>query len=202
MNIKISDTNDFTVKPIVPWDGGNFWWWTTAGCRYNTIPLAYPYGNYYSSNDTRTCSGPQGYVYTGAGGQVITTTQMPLYTAAYDNRTITNSFGSVLATNTRGGSASIDYNWTTQPYLGDSPVANGNGKNSGLGRMEGWVLANPANGDPLKEMPATWNNVAPSSTNLNCLAPWRLAKDTDPVPMLIQVYYQINWLYTTAAPVN
>ena len=202
MNIKISDTNDFTVKPIVQWGGGNFWWWATAGCSYTSSPLNYPYGKYYSTNDTRTCSGPQGYVYTGAGGQVITTTQMPLYDAFYNNQTITNSFGSKLATNTRGGNSSTDYNWTTQPYLGNSPSNQGSGRNSGLGRMEGWVLANPLFGNPLANMPASWNDQRPNSVNLNCLAPWRLAKPTDPVPMLIQVYYQLNWLYSTASPVN
>jgi hypothetical protein len=68
--------------------------------------------------------------------------------------------------------------------------------------MEGWVLANPAQGDPLKDMPSTWNNRYANSTNGFCVAPWRLAERTDPVPMLIQAYYQVNWLYSTAAIVN
>ena len=202
LNIKISRDGDLTPKPIATWEEGNFWWWSTAGCMYNTNPLGYPFNNYYSTNDTRTCSGPPGYTYTGAGGQMVTSTQMPLYDADYDYKTVTNSFGSKLATNTRGGNANVDYNWTTVPWLGSSGICTNNGKNSGVGRMEGWVLANPNFGDPLKNMPATWNNQAPSSANLNCLAPWRLAKDTDPTPLLIQTYYQINWIFSTSSIIN
>ena len=202
LNVKISQDNDFTPKPIATWEEGNFWWWSTAGCMYATYQQGYPFNNYYSTNDTATCSGPPGYTYTGAGGQMVTSTQMPLYDELYQYKTVTNSFGSKLATNTRGGNANIDYNWATTPWIGTSPTCTDGGRNVGVGRMEGWVLANPNFGDPLTGMPETWNNQAPSSVNLNCLAPWRLAKDTDRTPILIQTYYQINWIFSTQYIIN
>jgi len=200
-SIIIGHTNDFPVEPLLPWEGGNFWYWQAAGCRYGPIPLSYPYGPYYSTNDTRTCSGPPGYTFCGLGGQDVTSTQLPAYTAEFNYTTITNSYGSKLASNTRGGNANLDHGYWPCPYYGTGSSTQGSGRNSAIGRFESWIMANPYNGDPLKDMPATWTNQVASSVNNNCLAPWRLAKPTDPVPMLIQVYYQLNYLYTSAAPV-
>ena len=198
MDIRISNTSDFTPRPIVPWDGGNFWWWTAGGCQYWNNPFIYPFfQKYYSTNDTRTCSGPPAYNFAGFGGQDITTTQLPTYLGPINYETATNSYGSRLASNTFGGTAALDHGYFPCPYYGPSTKTPGAGQNSAIGRFEGWILANPANGDPLKNMPSTWTNQRPSSINFNCLAPWRLAKNTDPVPMLIQVYFQINWIYTT-----
>jgi hypothetical protein len=197
-DIKISNTSDFTPRPIVPWDGGNFWWWTAGGASYFNNPFIFPFfQKYYSTNDTRTCSGPRAYNFAGLGGQDITTTQLPTYLVPTNYETAVNSYGSRLASNTFGGTAAQDHAYNPCPYYGPDPQATGAGLNSAIGRFEGWILANPANGDPLKNMPSTWTNQRPSSANLNCLAPWRLAKDTDPVPMLIQVYFQLNWIYTT-----
>ncbi len=193
-DIVISNNFDYTPRPIVPWDGGNFWWWTAGGASYWGNPFIYPFfQKYYSTNDTRTCSGPQAYNFAGLGGQDITTTRLPTYLAPINYETAVNSYGSRLASNTFGGTAALDHGYFPCPYYGP-----GAGANSAIGRFEGWILANPANGDPLKNMPSTWTNQRPSSINHNCLAPWRLAKDTDPVPMLIQVYFQINWIYSTS----
>jgi hypothetical protein len=197
-DIVISDTLDFTPRPMVPWEGGNFWWWTAGGCQYWNNPFTYPFfQKYYSTNDTRTCSGPPAYNFAGLGGQDLSTTQLPTYLGPINYETATNSYGSKLASNTFGGTAAQDHAYNPCPYYGTSTKASGAGSNSAIGRFEGWILANPANGDPLKNMPSTWTNQRPSSVNFNCLAPWRLAKNTDPVPMLVQVYFQLNWIFST-----
>lgn len=202
VNIKISDTNDFTVKPIVQWEGGNFWWWSTAGAQCSKDPLSpYPWDGYYSTNDTRTCRGPMEYLFPGYGGMEVTTTQLPTYQTNLGFNVLRNGYGSLVAANyTQNAGTNLVSSYLPCFIFGNYTGNKYTSRNASVGRMEGWILANPQNGDPLKKMPATWTHQLASSTNNFCLAPWRLAKNTDPVPMLIQVYYQLNWIYSTNVP--
>jgi hypothetical protein len=203
VNIVIgNDPDDMSVKPMVEWEGGNFWWWGADGLQGSTNPLPpYPYAGYYSNKDTRTCRGPQYYIWGGAGGLTIDTTQLPLYPNAQAWNDTTNKYGSFLASNyVQNIGTNFQRNWQSCLIFGKSSGNKLTDRNSSVGRMERWILANPQNGDPLKDKPATWTNQVASSSNNFCLAPWRLAKSTDPVPMLIQAYIQLNWIYTTNAP--
>lgn len=198
-----TDPADMSSKPIVEWDGGNFWWWGACGLKGSKNPLPpYPWENYYSTSDTRTCRGPDYYLWGGAGGQVLDSTQLPTYTNFIPWESETNIFGSKLASNYVFNSPSVGlYKGQQACYIfGNSPDNKLTRSNSSVGRLERWILANPEKGDPLRDMPSSWTDRISASGNNFCLAPWRLAKDTDPVPMLIQVYFQLNWIYTTNAP--
>lgn len=193
---KISDTTDFSEKPIVPWNNGNFWYWTASGCNtvMNTNP-PYPW-SYYGGTDPRTCTGPPFYLDGGWGGMGIDTTSLPYVNQFNPPTTARNQWGSLLANNL---SPEYPYElYSACGIFGNSYATIGAGTNATVGRHEGWILANPENGNPLRDMPSTWTNQAPSSANGNCVAPWRLAKNSDPIPMLIQVYLEYVWIGSTA----
>ena len=190
--------------PLLQWFGGNFWWWEAAGARYGpfSVDQARAY-NYYSSSDPATCEGPNSYLFGGYGGLSVPSTFMPVYGPTVKPYDVINEWGSKVANNLNPQSSPASpakYYYNPEKIFGTSTDTPGNGRNYAVGRWEGWLLANPQKGDPLKNMPSTWTKQLPSSANNYCLAPWRLARDTDPVPMLFQAYFQYDWIYDYISP--
>lgn len=186
------------------WAQGNFWWWEASGCNpgCGVRPTDVPDKNwrYYFSNDPATTSGPRWYLLGGIGGLGVENSFMPVNGPTWDPIDAVNQWGSKLAINENRGTWP-KYYWPC-PLFGTDPITPCNGVNHAIGRWEGWLLANPAKGDPLKDMPPGWTGQQSSSVDNNCLSPWRLAKDSDPVPILVQVYFQQNWTFFTDNLVN